>query len=1266
MQQKFIKDPHGTQIVLILNTDDKNQNSISIAAQKVLFSNELVTTLTESIDNKVDEFEMVSCVLENSVVAGAFFKKIRSQPFTNMKLSGNNFGKIGGLQIFRNQFYRKDWPIQNLDLSNNGLNSKQDIIFLQEILTNSPTIKKLNLSGNSNLFRAGGINDLAELIRSAKYLELLDITDTLDAVVLQNNDAFLQILNTCPKLAIKSGKVTFKAKQSPNVDSDSDIHIVNLPNSQGKPHYVELSLYQGRTRLTILNQIIEPDEQFNQQLAELLTSPNFYNPSFPNPVEYLGIKSCNIIKNSYTASFFNTLKGYEFENLNFSRSNFSKNGCLIYLLSDRQNPWRAKTIDLRINDFRAEHVNAMAQILVSFSPFQEVILFGNPFFITKFADLQQIILAAKHLRKINLTGSIGKSLTESKDLYKKMMMEEAPGLQVVGDEFLVDKTVSNNNSVASNVTTLQNINTLVGPNTLSAAPLQTSSLSPAHRIFTIENQEIVISNKSAILNDSYVGEVLDCMSVQQIFKLRIQQCGLSSNDPFLQTLVRMPSFKLFESLDFNYNNLGTGQGTAFLVEKLVNLPDLNKLALSNNNLTDRDLELLSKIKNLVSLDLSRNPRLNERGRLLNFIAAMDATQLTELNLLGCGLDASQTTISKLQQILNQNPNLEIQLDENIRQMLQSGSAPRSLKNVKPAAMDTDSSPPRVRFKTLNGYTPYFKIQDQTLILTSNATLKFDYSEILLNGIKKCINQYKINHIVVYQTNIDLMTLSALSAVLVTSANSTLANLVFNSCQISFEDMRSFVEDWSYNLEDRLYKNLDLNSLKTKVWEFHNCFDAIDISGLTKVAEVMVKLFSQLPLVFKTNSSALYTLMHQNVQATTKNSSTAQERISRIMFGQPLVVDPNSQPASIESSKEVHNIDSNVNSIAGPINNANINSITGSVNNANVNVVINSQPDDPQPMATEADAKKNPLDDDVNRIQPSELIRHKKIGLGGFGKVYSGLYKRQPVAIKTSELNEDDEIKDFFTEANLLNKLAHKNIVKFYGAVCTDGQYAIVLEHLEGGTLKSYINTCYKQDKNSSNDPQWKMFANQIAQGLNYLHTFEPVIIHGDIKSMNIMMRIMNGAKEVTIIDLNISRAEHTHTKSRTFTRGFGGTLLWLSPEQVLDKTGKVRSTTMSDMYAYGLVVWEMTTGKIPFNDENDRSLKNHYKTKWPDGMPSQNMPLAMPQSCDPKLSQVMTACFFKDPSKRATAADVLKILEPVQELTTLEFFGMNGISEFVL
>lgn len=258
---------------------------------------------------------------------------------------------------------------------------------------------------------------------------------------------------------------------------------------------------------------------------------------------------------------------------------------------------------------------------------------------------------------------------------------------------------------------------------------------------------------------------------------------------------------------------------------------------------------------------------------------------------------------------------------------------------------------------------------------------------------------------------------------------------------------------------------------------------------------------------------------------------------------------------------------------------------------------------------------------------------KEIGVGGMAKVYKAKDKLlgRYVAIKIlkDQYAEDEEFsKKFNNEAQSAARLSHINIVNVYdiGKDMLNGkliQY-IVMEYVEGETLKDLIDRERVLENHDIID-----YSTQIAQALKSAH--DSGIVHRDIKPQNILIDKYGLCK---VTDFGIARVSSNATI--TYTSSILGTVHYISPEQAKGKIVDLKS----DLYSLGAVMYEMATGKVPFDADNSVGIAV---------MHIQDDPIP-PREINPNLSKhlnyIIMKLLKKDPTERfQNATELIEALD---------------------
>lgn len=246
---------------------------------------------------------------------------------------------------------------------------------------------------------------------------------------------------------------------------------------------------------------------------------------------------------------------------------------------------------------------------------------------------------------------------------------------------------------------------------------------------------------------------------------------------------------------------------------------------------------------------------------------------------------------------------------------------------------------------------------------------------------------------------------------------------------------------------------------------------------------------------------------------------------------------------------------------------------------------------------------------------------KSIGEGGMANVYlaKDIILERDVAVKVlrGDLSADDKfIRRFEREAQSVSNLSHKNIVEVYDVGVEDEQHYIVMEYIEGKTLKQLLKKRETLTLTEVID-----IMTQLTDGIAHAH--ESYIIHRDIKPQNIMIED-NGLIKIT--DFGIAMA--LNATQLTQTNSVMGSVHYLPPEQASGKGATIKS----DIYSLGILMYELLTGNVPFKGDNavEIALK-HMKDKIP-SIRKQNP--AIPQS----VENILLKATAKNPRNRYDTA----------------------------
>nr|QXO74913.1 MAPK [Penaeus chinensis] len=279
------------------------------------------------------------------------------------------------------------------------------------------------------------------------------------------------------------------------------------------------------------------------------------------------------------------------------------------------------------------------------------------------------------------------------------------------------------------------------------------------------------------------------------------------------------------------------------------------------------------------------------------------------------------------------------------------------------------------------------------------------------------------------------------------------------------------------------------------------------------------------------------------------------------------------------------------------------------------------------------------------IDFQELELEEVIGVGGFGKVYRGLWQGQEVAVKAARQDPDEDIsvtiENVRQEAKLFWLLKHVNIVALKGVCLVEPNLCLVMEYARGGSLSppicptSHLGRVLQQTKGIGPSvlTDWAI---QIARGMNYLHNQAPItLIHRDLKSSNVLLSEPVDKNELQFKTLKITDFGLAREVSKTTRMSAAGTYAWMAPEVIKTST----FSKASDVWSYGVLLWELLTGETPYKGIDTLAIAY--------GVAMNKLRLHIPTTCPSNWRSLMEACWEQEPHSRPTFETILKKLDEI-------------------
>ena len=274
------------------------------------------------------------------------------------------------------------------------------------------------------------------------------------------------------------------------------------------------------------------------------------------------------------------------------------------------------------------------------------------------------------------------------------------------------------------------------------------------------------------------------------------------------------------------------------------------------------------------------------------------------------------------------------------------------------------------------------------------------------------------------------------------------------------------------------------------------------------------------------------------------------------------------------------------------------------------------------------------------IRPGFIEYLERIGSGSSAEVHkvkllehgnmNAALKKIKFLPTWSPKDKNDAIAEFHTEIGLLRSLPHPNIIPVYGYISdkNTSTYALVMELATDGSLAVFLR---KNGKNLDLKQKLQIITG-IAQGLNYLHTKH--VVHRDIKSLNIL--IFSGLVP-KIIDFGFAHYFVFGQKELTPEELRVGSTYWVAPE--IFKGDKVEPYAC-DVYAFGIVMWEIMSCIMPYADISPGQIQSHVIRG---GRPS------IPESTPPNLAEIIKRCWAGEPQKRPSMSEIARVVTRILE-----------------
>jgi GAF domain-containing protein len=285
---------------------------------------------------------------------------------------------------------------------------------------------------------------------------------------------------------------------------------------------------------------------------------------------------------------------------------------------------------------------------------------------------------------------------------------------------------------------------------------------------------------------------------------------------------------------------------------------------------------------------------------------------------------------------------------------------------------------------------------------------------------------------------------------------------------------------------------------------------------------------------------------------------------------------------------------------------------------------------------------NLASDDINSFQyrMDEIVMKGAIGTGSYGEVYKALVRGKIVAVKKLHVRNlrAEQIDSFCSEASLMCQLNHPNIVGFIGAVTEPSNLCILTQFCNRGSLADLLLELTVV----MNFAMKVQCALDAAQGMLYLHNSNPVILHRDLKSDNLLV---TSDWTVKVADFGLTRFI---SEKKQMTQV--GTPMWMAPEIIMGK----KYTEKADVYAFGIILWEILTRDEPYEEKEPMQIVVEVVNE---GL----RPTIAAEMMDSPLVPLMTDCWHTEPQMRPTFEKIVERLKVIKEQIPLNDNSEHGI-----
>lgn len=278
------------------------------------------------------------------------------------------------------------------------------------------------------------------------------------------------------------------------------------------------------------------------------------------------------------------------------------------------------------------------------------------------------------------------------------------------------------------------------------------------------------------------------------------------------------------------------------------------------------------------------------------------------------------------------------------------------------------------------------------------------------------------------------------------------------------------------------------------------------------------------------------------------------------------------------------------------------------------------------------------------IPPDQIQLREKIGKGITAVVYRARLgpNGELVAVKQIDWNKSsvaaENQRAIERELAIMSRVSHEHLVRTIGVMSLQIPFSIVTEFCAGGCLFTFLyNFRGDPEEVELEWPQRTKMCLDVASAMHYLHTFNPQIVHRDLKSLNLLLLtpVTCGADvpHLKVADFGLSRMKDQSADWGKMTVN-AGTPFWMAPEVVKGTNYNEKV----DVYSYGMVLFEVISRELPFEDEDPTNVGILTLSGARPDLE------AVPEDCPELLRQLMIKCWAQDPGQRPEFIEILEVL----------------------